>query len=203
MQMITHGIFQKGSVAHLADGLPGSDGIPSFYTDICTKAAVSGGIATAVADDHSGTHGFIIVNGVHSTAGSGTNRCTFGSSDIHTIVNTPIPRGLIIGQRIHAVGSRYAACYRADPFFRLFWFCHRLGGTGICFSGLGCYGLYIVAGGLLTGRRIFLQLGITGVSVVQKTGYTDGYRTQHQGYVVALAAKVVGKFLFAHFQAPP
>ena len=204
MQVVADCIFQQSGITNLANGLTGCDSVTSLDADLFCQTAIAGGITAAVADDHGGAHSLIFIDRVHRTVCRGTYRCPLLGSNVHAIVNTPIPGGLVIAQRVHRVGRHRRTGHGTYPLFRFLGIANR----GFCsirisLPRLGRHCLHIAACRLLAGSGIFLKLGIAGISVIQKSCNADGYRTQHQGYVVALAAEVAGEFLFAHFQAPP
>ena len=114
MDVRLQGGLQQGSGADTPNLLPQGNGVPGGYSDLLGQTGIFGGVATFVTDDHGGTHGFVVVDGVDGAVSGSQDRGPFFRGDVHTVVDPPVPGGLIIAERFHGILCHGLAVYPKD-----------------------------------------------------------------------------------------
>ena len=106
-------------VAHGADDRTGPHLVPGQHCGLRLEAGVGGDIAVMMVNDHRGAQKAILRNRKDGACGSRRHRRTRCRLDIHSVMGTPIPQGLIIGEGIHREHRHRLANDRGDHLQRL------------------------------------------------------------------------------------
>ena len=195
--MGAHAALGGSGAAHQTDDIPRRHLLALRYRGFSLQAAILGGVAPGVLDDHGGSHELVALDRHHHAAGGGFDGVTLGGLDIQPVVGAPVRHGFVIHQ-FRGAEHRDGGAVQRRHYLRQQVL--RLRG-GLLLHGRDLYGLRlehrgrplgVIALGLPGGRGGVVDGDVGGADQGEIADGSHCRKAESKGYVEALAAGGAG-----------